>query len=212
MATLALMREPIVRDIKSLDEKVRSVLGYNGLYYHAQNTTLLCKLIAAGHTPFSEKSVNAYKAMKVRRAWYKKCVPSLLTACSVPILIFACVHAEGSPGSQVLLGLAALAMGIFTIARTIWTSVEYSIKWEVAGFGGGSRSSGYSKPVPVSVLQKAMDIKTAIPEASLYVDELNIIRNEHVPLDPFLFIAGNNGQRYYVAVWGEPTFEDSQVE
>lgn len=63
---------------------------------------------------------------------------------------------------------------------------------------------GYRQPIPEFVLNKAIQIKEAMPEVKIWVEHLKF------GLDPFLVVT--DGERWkgtseYVEVWAEPKFE-----
>lgn len=63
--------------------------------------------------------------------------------------------------------------------------------------------ANYEKPIPEFVLNKAMQIKDALPQTEFYIEELT----ENAPdPDPFI-IAVHGKERYYFEVWEEPGFE-----
>jgi len=66
----------------------------------------------------------------------------------------------------------------------------------------------YKLPIPEFVLNKALQVKKAMPNVSIYI--------EHLTVDPFLVVQtddkGRNGQwyyteRYWIECWDEPKFE-----
>ena len=65
----------------------------------------------------------------------------------------------------------------------------------------------YQQPIPEFVLNKAIQIKKAMPEVRIYVEHLS----EHP--DPFLVVATKHesydfdAEQFYVEVWAEPKFE-----
>lgn len=63
----------------------------------------------------------------------------------------------------------------------------------------------YRKPIPENVLQRAIQIKQAIPEVDLHISFLT----QGNP-DPFL-VASLGSEKYYVDVWDEPAFTDKTL-
>jgi len=65
----------------------------------------------------------------------------------------------------------------------------------------------YKQPIPEFVLNKAIQIKKAVPDVRIYVEHLS----EHP--DPFLVVAMKHkdysfdGETHYIEVWAEPKFE-----
>lgn len=62
----------------------------------------------------------------------------------------------------------------------------------------------YKQPIPVHVLNKAVQIKKACPEVEFFVEAL-----EEMP-DPFL-VAKAGVERLYLEVWDEPVFESRRA-
>jgi hypothetical protein len=62
----------------------------------------------------------------------------------------------------------------------------------------------YTLPIPEFVLNKAIQIKKRLPDASLE------IVHQGPAMDPFLWV-GLNGEGYYVEVWDEPEFESEYL-
>lgn len=60
--------------------------------------------------------------------------------------------------------------------------------------------AGYEKRFPEIAIQKACEIKRALPAAEIFIEELNIYP------DPFL-VASLGGEKFYIEVWDEPKFE-----
>jgi hypothetical protein len=59
----------------------------------------------------------------------------------------------------------------------------------------------YRKPIPEFVLNKAIQIKRAVPEVTISIEEL-----DENP-DPFLVVNIGYKEKYYIEVWEEPGFE-----
>lgn len=78
----------------------------------------------------------------------------------------------------------------------------------------------YTSPIPEFVLNKAVQVKEAVPQAAFSVEHLNVRKQKRVPVlarptrrdwDPFLKVShgsGNKRETYYIEVWDEPKFED----
>lgn len=60
--------------------------------------------------------------------------------------------------------------------------------------------SDYRKPIPIHVLNKAVQIKEQLPQVEIFIEELT-----RVP-DPFLVVKFGR-EEFYVEVWDEPKFE-----
>lgn len=86
--------------------------------------------------------------------------------------------------------------------RRNWTNVTETRKWTRHPI------SGYSKPIPEFVLNKAVQIKEKLPDVQFLIDELGTVRRlkKIQPPDPFL-VAVLGNEEYYIEVWDEPKFE-----
>jgi len=58
----------------------------------------------------------------------------------------------------------------------------------------------YTQPIPEFVLAKALEIKKAVPEVNLHIEQIKL------KPDPFL-VATLDSECYYIEVWEEPEFE-----
>jgi hypothetical protein len=85
-------------------------------------------------------------------------------------------------------------------------AVIYSARWD------SSYISNYRRPIPDFALERALQVKAALPEANFYVQELtestNIQHTEFKPAppDPFL-VMDYRGVQLHLDVWNEPKFE-----
>lgn len=97
----------------------------------------------------------------------------------------------------------ALTWGFLMILRHK-KAIEVNAQWYQSPIGN------WQAPIPEFVINRMVDVKTALPEATFYVDCLNVqsndIETKKTPPDPFL-ILDVNGARCYLDVWDEPTFE-----
>src|SRR4029077_6369191 len=66
--------------------------------------------------------------------------------------------------------------------------------------------AGYSKPVPEHILEKALELKRALPGVGLTVDSFELSAERIVPADPFLVVSYGS-EEYHIEVWDEPEFE-----
>jgi hypothetical protein len=67
----------------------------------------------------------------------------------------------------------------------------------------------YTQIVPEFVLRKAVQIKEACPEVTIYVDALKV-NTKRIP-DPFLVVSLGK-EKYWVEVWDEAEFEATLVD
>jgi hypothetical protein len=139
--------------IRELAIKSRSILGYKLVHSIVTRPTTLREVLKnLGFAPFSKRSVEIYKAKKLRAA-------------------------------QLELKKAK--------------DNEREARWSL------SLIQSYSEPIPESVLHKAIQIKEAMPEVKLQIEQLTVTKP-----DPFL-VASHENERFYVDVWDEPQFEDA---
>lgn len=189
-----------------LAKAAASKLDYNGLMWANENTRLLCDLIAAGHSPFSRKSVNRYKTRAVWTANLKLLRVSALIAATGIGLEFFLSYLSGPhqypsldpyDGPEILVGIATIALVLF---RSMYVAIHKMVAWQSVAL------DTYQEPIPVNVIEKALAIQGSLlqkhPQLKFGIDHLG-----HVP-DPFLTVRGCGAMQYYVAVWNEPTFKD----
>jgi hypothetical protein len=85
-------------------------------------------------------------------------------------------------------------------------AVIYSARWD------SSYINNYRRPIPDFALERALQVKAALPEANFYVQELTESTNtQHTefkptPPDPFLVMDYRSVQ-LHLDVWDEPRFE-----
>jgi hypothetical protein len=97
-------------------------------------------------------------------------------------------------------GVTMMIGGI--IARYVADEVPYESKtWQKKSLGDYGLTE-----IPDFVLERAVLVKEACPDAKLYVETLVSDRYSVTLRDPFL-IAVQNGERYFLDVWDEPQFE-----
>jgi hypothetical protein len=189
-------------DFTELAKKAREQLGYHVASHQTNDTTILLRLIAIGYTPYSEKSVKLYKRTAERKAndvfgKLARCV--LFTLSGVASFVLAAEILEHSVFG-IVLALSSVCLIFFGIwlVSTIPVSM---VSWYLGPL------STYDKPIPTSVLAKALSIKEKFKrdEIGLYVDALGAV-------DPFLVVGTASGKKFYIDVWDEPSFENVQQE
>lgn len=88
-------------------------------------------------------------------------------------------------------------------------AVVYSTSWTL------DHLSSYREPVPDFAIERALQVKEALPGATFYVEHLREtvrgIATESKPTpDPFLILAVGH-LKLYLDVWDEPKFEGRRV-
>jgi hypothetical protein len=97
-------------------------------------------------------------------------------------------------------------------------STRYRVSWK------STLLRNYTSPIPEFVLNKAVQVAEAVPQATFTVDHLNIRKRKRNPAlaratrhdwDPFLqvsFGTGHKRETYYIEVWDEPKFEGKIID
>jgi len=206
--TMAPVREPVTKQ-REFAQQVAQKLQYTRLAHEVErqeeDTALLCELIAMGHAPYSAQSVKLYQRLTVLRANAKMVMPWMLGALvSLGALFWAIYQVvQAYPKGEGYAGVIALAVcGVFiSTTRTIylWSQRDYEWTFKPLAY--------YDRPIPQSALRVALDIKEhAARNIEFGVENLQQKERPRI-VDPFL-IASRGGQRFYVAVWDEPKFEE----
>lgn len=199
-AQLALQREEML-------ETARKTIGYRS----PQPNTLLQKLIALEIAPFRTLAVEQYKKSKEKVGIYSGTRDWLIwLLSSVSVLgggIYGANHLDGGFkfGLCVLGIIIGAASSIISLAFGIpemkGTGIRTVSRWDRVAL------SHYDGAIPDHVLQKAIEIKKAIPNAYFEIDYLESTREivERDP-DPFLRVC-DSSHWYYVEQWDEKDFE-----
>ena len=216
--------------------KASKMFGYAADTFNAVGP-LAKVLVDLGIAPLDTVAVQLYMKSKEKKwcrrydAWFR----TLLVAGPVVALLGAlfsesCLHASADTlGATVAIGvivtaITLLVLNLFIFERNPFSTVEYTHSWAQYVLGRTRYDTGlqrrkfgyaeavyvepYTRYVPVHVLNIAVSVKTAVPEAVLYVHELQQTQMEiPKPLpDPFLEVRLDS-ERYYIAVWDEREFE-----
>jgi hypothetical protein len=206
MSTMTLLKRSKIRkeqvdlDVE-LYRKAHALLNYSeAISANTQKTSseqILEKLEKLGIRPFTDETVRSYKFCKRFVGWY-------LAAPLVPIALWtgmtlAMNHTE-SVVLPVILGISGVLATILAICSLIY---GLSWDWRIREF------YNFYNAIPEFVLQTAVDIKEAIPEAQLRIVEL--YQRELTPADPFLILRLPSGRDLYLEVWNEPGFKHKRV-
>lgn len=129
---------------------------------------------------------------------------------------------DGTGITTGLLSLVSIIAGNMFVHESI-SSKKYTWYWRLFSLGKStaqmenmlpyerhsSRSvPQYTRYVPFHVLNKALQVKAALPNVGIGVEELTF-KAEDIPKpepDPFLFVE-LNGEMYYIEAWDEREFE-----
>jgi hypothetical protein len=227
MDTSVIQKINSVSDLRrELAAKAAEKLGYSRMKL-AMNTgrPLLAALIGLGITPFSQASVEEYKASKERTGIYSGTKEWIAILCasivSAPLALFMWTRQFFLLGHMdafqtVLYVAACVAVSITAVVFTLVTIFNAD---NLLGHGHRTVSSWETQwlnyfpgDIPDHVLSKALEIKESVPAAGLKIEYLST-RMEHNPApapdpDPFLVVS-LDGESYYVDVWDEKKYEET---
>lgn len=184
---------PSIPNIEDMAKTVRNAIGYGGLQNAVENYRLQVKdalfaneLIEKGYAPFEMSAVSKYKFREELKAnkWG-------VTLAVLAVLLLPASIAAGFIISEFFVFCLLGAVPLIAIASNT-TSYEWCT----------DRIRDYDSPIPIEVLNTAMELKREFPAAGLYVESL--MAKEKVR-DPFLIIKQYE-KSYYIAVWDEPGF------
>lgn len=202
-----------------LATQAASTLGYTKLINHIKAPgRLLSALRTLDIQPFTLHSVKRYKASKEYTGWYSG-TKQMLALMAAFVTVVSCfgtgihraVKLHEVPDWLYAINCATCLLGLGLI---FWT-----IGWTIEGgrWGHGNRKvrqwrqttiNMYYGTVPEFALDRAIRIKSLVPEATVGIDYL-VCANEHKerPMrDPFLYVELGN-ELYYVDVWNEREYE-----
>lgn len=203
-----------------------------GKYRHpeAKLQDIECTLASLQIDPYTNESVQAYKAKIDRKWWWKyaplniadDCIEPTMFVAAVCLFLFSLITAGSLLGLSIAgatlavswafyLGLLGCCLSSVLVLGVIYAVLRENevlrIKkpaWHCQIIEGYDLSK-----IPDFALQTAVDIRERCPGASIYVDECIIserIISERV-LDPFLVIIDQyNVNRRFVEVWDESDF------
>lgn len=178
--------------------------------------------------PFKKTTVEAYKKAKMakekRRQFLSRFKAIAANGLCFSVLfslpgacvggVFYWLFSEGSKGSfhqGVAIGLGlSLAMGLLYAFSLLFdergdpliASDALIVKRVFLFLWHCMPLKNWSKPIPIPILQTALQINERLPGAKFFIEELKE--------DPFL-IAHYGDRDYYIAVWDEPGFEARPV-
>lgn len=221
MDTTLLQREAIVPDHDQIEEELllgglgreaRDSLGYSRLFEEEtrvlERRALRQTLANMDVLPFTPHSVQAYKESCVTTAnrWVARiavtgvALAAFLAIGAVPVLVFATLAGYASMAfSAAVIFVVSVAAGI--VCGFVESRCSVDRKWAM------HELSAYAEPIPEFVLQTAVDIKRAHPDAEFCICALE---EDRVVADPFLVLRipdGDVEHEYYLEVWNESRFD-----
>lgn len=210
-------REQLQR-MDGVEEKVAEMDGvidtwnasdsYGGFSLLRSSRDLLRVLHQAGVRPFISEQVDAYK-MRFQRSfnfrqefmnWQSLVFCGIASVFVLAVLtgFFGWFFSPTIGGVGILTAVLAFVCGYFFIEEV--PAPELS-----RGSWNRHQLSAYTRPIPIDVLRVMRHVREVSADVTFEVDEFAT----HVVHDPFL-IARLGDQRYYIAVWDEPTFDATQ--
>ena len=188
-----LMRQDLGADSREqLAIQCKEKLGYSHLASQALSSSTVACLRAVGISPFRQEDVAAYKTL---RAWEANkfglfCGVGLSAAVVlVPLVVALCIG-NGHPLVFWLFLMLSLPVTV------IWGT---AFDWQSVGL------AAYGKPVPIYVLELALQLRQELSAAGIkhefLIEELVAFTKN----DPFLVLVVD-GRREYLEVWDEPSF------
>ncbi|REJ91644.1 MAG: hypothetical protein DWQ34_14475 [Planctomycetota bacterium] len=195
-----------------LPGQAQATLGYGRLLAEQAATrrrnALWRTLAELDVLPFTGSSVEAYKQACARRANRRIAEAALATVglsalvalVALPLLLFTALF--GFANAAFYSALAFSAGTVIAVAAGVVES-RYSVEreWTMREL------SDYAEPVPEFVLQTAVEVKQAHPDAEFHVCTLE---ENRVVVDPFLVLRIQEGgaeRDYYLEVWNESRFD-----
>lgn len=165
--------------------------------------------------PFTASSVEAYKALLVRRPPLGAWVRASFTALAVygMFQFWGAANPVKDPFWRVVASLLLTATCIFLVVNTIKRYFETKRTWETCRFNQIQYRDRSDRPtlIPDFALETAVRVKQAAPFADLFVEFLQTKRN-HIQLidpDPFLVVRWGS-EAYYLEVWDERDYKEER--
>jgi len=220
MDTALLQREPIVLDeslvdyaasLGEFDREVSRSLEYTGLNDDAAKlqtqVAIQQTLIDLDLRPFTSASVSAYKQACERKS--VKRWPDLAASAAGVVLAGGLIALPVLIVGALLAATTVAFYAAVVVCAAILVCIACSVFVAYCGVDRYWRMHAlcdYTQPVPEFVLQTALDIQKAHPDADFSICTLE---ENRVVVDPFLVLHGQ-GRDYYLEVWNEPTFKQAR--
>lgn len=214
------VEESLENERHQLALKAQSVLGYNRLAkVIATPSALAYQLRKLGIEPLVQSGVQDYKRRKARPGmWsgHKAGIGWMAMALIVAGVLVPRLNSQTNHwtvGSLAAVGVVALCIlsAIFTIvALCMWLDSNNrghrtTKVWRTRSLSEYAHSGGN---IPEFALRKAIQLKEALPQIELRIDQLMIEteRHERPDKDPFL-VAELDNEKYWIDVWDEKDYE-----
>ncbi len=213
---------------EDLDARAADELGYSGLQKVLEKSTQQSKLLKAFHacgiSPYTTESVERYMEQAAKKAngsifprffsqFGRDDVVAIFGLVAISFLLAATVGGIGSMFGFIPLELVGVNVaGVFVCACILVLASCFIPPLKPMTFVWRTDAIGhYILPIPDFALHKALLLKRECPEVSFTIHSLV---KEGVMCDPILS-ASYEHKRYYLAVWGEPSFtgeRENEVE
>lgn len=210
MYTKVLERESTVNEVPevtSVGIRAWHELGYRPLSNqdtrNKADIQLLNELIAMGHAPFTDKSVSTYRRKTQVRTNLRNYFASSVAKTTYSLI---CIMLIGAYLKSDAIFITFLMLSVFGVVLSV--TIPDFVSWK------SNELKKYSLPIPKDVLTKALAVKKDIVkfgELDFRVVSLQAYAAS-IYDDPFLTVSTAYSRQFYIAVWDEPTFEDSQKE
>jgi|GEM_PF-3979116 len=182
----------------------------------AERSMVIRTLERAQATPFTPESVAAYKQQKAADAtpitWPIAYLMRLLEKREMVVFTFGVLTlAMGaiylrSPSAELWVGSVGVAVG-FALIAFIAFAIEYGIHFRGKAHWRFVDYNPDDKKIPSEVHALASDVAGDLPDSLRVRFRVDELRQNDALLDPFLVLECGDYE-YYIAVWGEPSFED----
>lgn len=207
--------ESLVDDREQLAREARSVLGYGKLALAiATPGALLFALRKLDIDPLVKRSVDAYKAKKTKPGmWSGHKIAYLWMAAAATVFAVSRYYGSISDWDHTIFAnfaviIAAISGLICAIVGLIFRLDKSERGSRITRKWGRVAIGEYDGTVPEFALRKAVQIKTEVPSANLYIDQLYQEHERHVVVDPDPFLVVTlKDETYYIDVWDEKEYE-----
>lgn len=212
--TLTHVDEAMADSRAQLARAAKSVLGYNKMAKAiAVQDALAFTLRKLEIEPLLRSSVEEYKAKKAKPGMWsghkEAIVWAILLAATIPAQMFLEPHSHGW-GWALITQITLLLGALICAGRAVFCAWDESERGHrIERSWNFVELSRYEGNVPEFALERAVRIKTALPQADIFVDQL-YEREVNSPMqrhpDPFL-VARLGDETYWVDVWDEKEYE-----
>lgn len=200
-AALVAAREELAR-------RAKTELGYERLQDALGSRPLLAMLTAMGVRPFTAGSVARYKKSHRHEGMFTGTKQFLVFLALLPVTAGGAWWLWTLPDS--------IAFGVLTILVALLAILNLLVVLgSIGDIGKGKRRrvdwrilpiAQFTGDIPEFALNRALEIRTAIPGCSFQIDGLYTTTEERPLPDPFLVVV-RKGEAYYVDVWDEKGYQ-----